>query len=58
MSSLYPMLPLDVRALIRNRFAVSKPTSKTYTFKKRIQPVISKKVKAFFMTTKNFTVVA
>lgn len=45
MSLTYPMLPLDVRTLIRNNFKVSKPTSKTYTFKKRIQPVIRKKTK-------------
>lgn len=52
------MLPLDVRALIRNRFTVSKPTSKTYTFKKRIQPVMTKKVSTFYVETKKFTVIA
>lgn len=29
---------LDVRALLRNRFVISRPNSKSYVFKKRIVP--------------------
>lgn len=54
----YPMLALDVRALIRNRFKVSRPTSNTYTFKKRIQPVIAKKARVVYVKATHFSVIA
>lgn len=56
MSAIYPMLPLDIRALIRNQFKISKPCSKTYTFKKRISPIVGGGKKGHFVNTAVFRI--